>query len=65
MKCSEILRLLKKDGWEEVSSRGSHLKLKHPVKEGMIIFPDHGSKEPGKGLENKIIKDSGLKRRKS
>jgi len=62
MKCSELLRLLKEDGWFVVSSRGSHFKMKHPVKQGLIIFPDHGSKEMGKGLEKKIYKDAGLKK---
>ncbi|MCX6334578.1 MAG: type II toxin-antitoxin system HicA family toxin [Bacteroidia bacterium] len=62
MKCSEVLRLLKKDGWVVISIRGSHLKLKHPNKKGLIIFPDHGSKEIGKGLEKKIFKDAGLKK---
>ena len=62
MKCSELLRLLKEDGWFIVSSRGSHLKMKHPVKEGLIIFPDHGSKEMGKGLEKKLNKVAGLKK---
>jgi mRNA interferase HicA len=36
--------------------------MKHPVKTGIIIFPDHGSSEIGKGLEKKILKDAGLKR---
>ena len=62
MKCSELLRILTKDGWIVISSRGSHLKMKHPVKAGIIIFPDHGSKEIGKGLEKKIFKDAGLKK---
>jgi len=62
MKCSELLRLLTKDGWVVTSSRGSHLKMKHPLKIGIIIFPDHGSKEIGKGLERKIFKDAGLKK---
>jgi predicted RNA binding protein YcfA (HicA-like mRNA interferase family) len=61
MKCSELLRLLIKDGWEVISSRGSHLNMRHPVKPGIIIFPDHGSKEVGSGLEKKIRKDAGLK----
>ncbi|MBW6457949.1 MAG: type II toxin-antitoxin system HicA family toxin [FCB group bacterium] len=26
----------------------------------MIIFPDHGNREIGKGLENKLLKDAGL-----
>jgi mRNA interferase HicA len=61
MKCSELLRLLLKDGWVVVSSRGSHLKMNHPTKKGTLIFPDHGSKEMGKGMERKIRKDAGLK----
>ena len=61
MKCSEFLRLLIKDGWFVVSKKGSHIKMKHPTKPGMLIFPDHGSKEMGKGMEKKIRKDAGLK----
>jgi len=61
MKCSELLRILLKDGWMVVSTKGSHLKMKHQTKPGLIIFPDHGSKEMGKGLEKKIRKDARLK----
>jgi len=61
MKCSILLRILKKDGWEVISSKGSHLKMKHPQKEGFIIFLDHGSREMGKGMEQKIRKAAGLK----
>jgi predicted RNA binding protein YcfA (HicA-like mRNA interferase family) len=61
MKCSELLRILKKDGWYPVSQKGSHVKLKHETKSGTIIFPNHGSQELGKGLEKKILKDAGIK----
>jgi len=61
MKCSELLRILKKDGWYKISQSGSHAKLKHCTKPGILIFPDHGSQELGKGMENKIKKDAGLK----
>ncbi len=60
MKCSELLRILKKDGWYPVSQKGAHIKLIHPVKKGMIIFPDHGSRETGKGMEKKLLKDAGI-----
>jgi mRNA interferase HicA len=60
MKCSELYRLLIKDGWYPVSQSGSHVKLKHDKKPGKIIFPNHGSQEFGKGLEKKIRKDAGL-----
>jgi mRNA interferase HicA len=61
MKCSEFYRLLIKDGWYPISQSGSHVKLKHDSKVGIIIFPNHGSQELGKGLERKIRKDAGLK----
>jgi len=35
--------------------------MEHPTKKGQIVCPSHGSHEIGKGLENKIRKDAGLK----
>ena len=61
MKCLELLRLLLKDGWVVISTKGSHLKMKHSQKSGVIIFPDHGAHEIGKGMEMKIRKEAGLK----
>jgi mRNA interferase HicA len=61
MKCSEAYRILLQDGWYVVSQKGSHVKLKHDLKEGVIIFPNHGSQELGKGLEKKLFKQAGIK----
>lgn len=61
MKCSELLRILKKDGWYVISQKGSHLKLEHKLKKKRIIFPNHGSQEMGKGMETRILKDAGIK----
>jgi mRNA interferase HicA len=61
MKCSEKYRILIKDGWYVFSQTSSHVKLRHDLKKGTIIFPNHGSQELGKGLELKIKKDAGLK----
>jgi len=61
MKCSALLRILKKDGWFVISQQGSHLRLAHHSKKNRIIFPDHGSQEIGKGLEIRILKEAGLK----
>jgi predicted RNA binding protein YcfA (HicA-like mRNA interferase family) len=60
MKCSELLRKVKKAGWYETSQEGSHIKMKHPTKEGTLIFPNHGSSEMRKGLEIAIKKQSGI-----
>ena len=61
MKCSELYSLLIKDGWYPISQSGSHVKKKHDIKAGTIIFPNHGSQEVGKGLEKKIKRDAGIK----
>ncbi len=63
MKCSELLRKLMRAGWYVLrEGRGSHKILAHPDKPGeIIVFPDHGNDEMGKGLESKILKQAGLK----
>ena len=61
MKSSELVRLLKKDGWFVVRQKGSHMIMEHPVKKGQIVCPYHGGHEVGKGLEKKIKKDAGIK----
>ena len=61
MKCSELYKILTKDGWYPVSQRGSHVKMKHSHKSGLLIFPNHGSQEVAKGLERKVLKDAGLR----
>ena len=57
MKSSELVRLLKKNGW----FAGSHMIMEHPTKKGQIVCPYHGSHEVGKGLEKKIKKEAGIK----
>ena len=52
--------MLIKEGWYPVSQKGSHVKMKHDKKLGILIFPNHGSQEVGKGLEKKLLKDAGL-----
>ena len=61
MKLSELVRLLKKDGWFVVRQTGSHMILEHSLKAGQVICPYHGSHEVGKGLEKKIKRDAGIK----
>jgi mRNA interferase HicA len=61
MKSSQLVSLLKKDGWFVVRQSGSHMIMKHPIKKGQIICPFHASQEVGKGLEMKIKRDAGIK----
>jgi predicted RNA binding protein YcfA (HicA-like mRNA interferase family) len=62
MKCSELLRLFKKAGWVEDRQSGSHVIMKHPERgEEILIVPNHGTREIGKGLAEKLKKQAGLK----
>lgn len=62
MKSSELYRMLTQDGWHAVSQSGSHVKMRHKTKPVVIIFPNHGSSEVGKGLEKKLLKQAGIKK---
>ncbi|HEX5111981.1 MAG TPA: type II toxin-antitoxin system HicA family toxin [Saprospiraceae bacterium] len=60
MKSSQLVRIFQRDGWIIVSQKGSHLKMVHPVKQGELRVPFHGSQEVGKGLVQKLLKQAGL-----
>ena len=59
MKCSELLRQVKRLGWIEVRQSGSHIILEKDGK--TLIFPNHGSKELATGTEKAIKKQAGIK----
>ena len=37
----EILRVLRRDGWEVEATAGSHVQLRHPTKPGKVTVPFH------------------------
>lgn len=61
MKASELFKILKSDGWFEIRQTGSHVMMKHPVKDGQLVIPYHGSKEVSKGIVNAILKEAKIK----
>jgi predicted RNA binding protein YcfA (HicA-like mRNA interferase family) len=61
MKVRVVLRMLRNDGWYEVSRRGSHLQLKHPSKKGRVTVPGKPSDDLAAGTLNSILKQAGLK----
>ena len=61
MKVEAVLKLLKQDGWYEVSRRGSHRQLRHQTKKGRVTVPGKPSDNLAPGTLNSILKQSGLK----
>lgn len=56
----EMIKFLKRNGFEEVSQNGSHVKMKNIETGKQTIVPLH-NKSLKKGLESAILKQAGLK----
>ncbi|HFI0507287.1 TPA: type II toxin-antitoxin system HicA family toxin [Streptococcus suis] len=55
----QMIKMLKKNGFYEISQNGSHKKLRDD-RGHQVIVPMH-NKDLGKGLEDTILKQAGLK----
>jgi predicted RNA binding protein YcfA (HicA-like mRNA interferase family) len=64
MKYSELIRIMKKDGWYEIRQSGSHIIMKHPTKQNIIPVPFHASKEVKKGTLDAILKMAEIETKK-
>jgi predicted RNA binding protein YcfA (HicA-like mRNA interferase family) len=62
MNVSEVLDLLRRDGWSLVGTRGSHRQFKHSSKPGRVTVAGKPSDDLPPGTLNSILKQAGLKR---
>lgn len=61
MTWAELVRRLKKHGFEELrSGKGSHRQFWNPSTKRVLTIAMHTKKEVGKGLLNRILKDAGI-----
>ena len=60
MTSQEMIKLLKKNGFESISQNGSQVKLRNTETGRTVIVPYH-SKDLKKGMEQAILKQAGLK----
>ncbi len=56
----EMIKHLKKNGFEVVSQNGSHVKMRNDATDHQTVIPYH-STSLKKGLEQAILKQAGLK----
>jgi predicted RNA binding protein YcfA (HicA-like mRNA interferase family) len=62
MRSSEVIKILKADGWKEVRQKGSHKHFRHATKPGTVTVP-HPKSEMAIGTLKCIERQSGLKLR--
>lgn len=60
MTSQEMIKLLKKNGFESISQNGFHVKMRNAETGRTVIVPYH-SKDLKKGMEQAILKQAGLK----
>ena len=56
-----MLSLLAEDGWEVVTTRGSHRQLKHPAKSGRVTVAGKRSDDLHPKTTASILRQAGLK----
>ena len=61
LKVREVIRLLERNGWKEIRSKGSHRHFRHPEQPHLITVPGNEGKELAPGTLNAILKKAGLK----
>ena len=61
MKVRDVMKIVQKDGWIHVSTKGSHRQFKHPVKNGRVTIAGHPSDEMPPGTLKSVLKQAGLK----
>ena len=59
MKFREVEKILLKDGWYQVSQKGSHHQYKHPVKPGKVTVPEHRG-DINIGIVKSIMRQAGI-----
>ena len=65
MKVREVIRLLERDGWVPVVTRGSHRQFKHPTKPGRVTVSGNLSDDMPQGTFASVKRQAGLKGVKS
>ena len=61
LKVRDAIRLIERDGWFLVATRGSHRQYKHPIKPGRVTIAGKLSDDISPGTGNSILKQAGLK----
>ena len=62
MKVKDIIRLIERDGWFLVRTRGSHRQFHHPTKLGTVTVAGKDSIDMPQGTSNSVLKQAGLKK---
>jgi predicted RNA binding protein YcfA (HicA-like mRNA interferase family) len=61
MKVREVIRLIEKDGWFQVATRGSHRQCKHGEKAGRVTVAGKLSDDVAPKTLSSILRQAGIR----
>ena len=61
MKVRDVIKMIEKDGWYHVETRGSHRQYKHASQAGRVTVPGKMGDDLAPGTLNSVLKQAGLK----
>jgi len=61
VKVKDVVKMIEKDGWFVVRTKGSHRQFKHLTKKGLVTIAGKRGDELAPGTLNSILKQAGLK----
>ncbi len=61
MKVRDAIKMIERDGWFLVATRGSHGQYKHATRPGRVTIAGKPSDDLAPGTWNSILKQAGLK----
>lgn len=61
-KVRDAIRMVERDGWYHVRTRGSHRQFHHPVKRGTVTISGHPSDDLRPNMWQSILRQAGLRR---
>ena len=61
VKVKDVVKMIEKDGWFAVRTRGSHRQFKHETKKGLVTIAGKPGADLAAGTLNSVLRQAGLK----
>ncbi|VAX35949.1 Phage protein (ACLAME 338) [hydrothermal vent metagenome] len=61
VKIRDVIKMIEKDGWYWIKTKGSHRQYKHPNKSGRVTIAGHSGQDLASGTLNSVLKQAKLK----
>lgn len=61
MKIRDLIKMIERDGWYLVRTKGSHRQYRHNGKKGLVTISGHMNDDIAPGTLNSVLKQAGLK----